>query len=57
MSGDELEDAARRRDGVDAASVECADAGDEWLVELTFDNGRRGKTKDARPELPLLIRY
>jgi hypothetical protein len=27
------------------------------LVELTFDGGSRGATKDLRPELPLLIRY
>jgi len=31
--------------------------GKEWLVELTFDTGSQGKTKDLRPTLPLLIRY
>jgi hypothetical protein len=31
--------------------------GDQWVVELTFDDGRKRKTKDLRPELPLLIRY
>lgn len=39
------------------AGVLALDRGDEWLVELTFDNGARGKTKDLRPDLPLLIRY
>ena len=32
-------------------------SGDEWLVELTFDGGKRKKSKDLRPELPLVIRY
>ena len=31
--------------------------GDEWLLELTFDGGGRNKSKDLRPDLPLLIRY
>ncbi len=31
--------------------------GDEWLVELTFDGGKRKKPKDLRPDLPLVIRY
>ncbi|HLJ91097.1 MAG TPA: hypothetical protein VKZ53_30115 [Candidatus Angelobacter sp.] len=31
--------------------------GNEWTVELTFDNGKKGKTKDLRPNLPLVIRY
>ena len=29
----------------------------EHVLELTFDNGRQGKTYDARPALPLVIRY
>jgi hypothetical protein len=33
------------------------DKSDEWAAELTFDNGRKGKTKDLRPNLPLLLRY
>jgi hypothetical protein len=33
------------------------DAGPSWLVELTFDNGARHRTKDLRPELPLIVRY
>ena len=31
--------------------------GDEWLVELTFDEGRNKKSKDLRPDLPVVIRY
>ncbi|HEY7402487.1 MAG TPA: VOC family protein [Candidatus Angelobacter sp.] len=30
---------------------------DEWLVELTFDNGQKRKTADLRPQLPLVVRY
>jgi len=30
---------------------------DIHLVELTFNNGKSGKTIDARPELPLIIFY
>jgi len=29
----------------------------EWLVELMFDNGKRKKSKDLRPDLPIIIRY
>lgn len=39
------------------AGVLTFDRGSEWLVELTFDNGRRHETKDLRPDLPLRIRY
>jgi hypothetical protein len=31
--------------------------GDQWLLELTFDGGRKKKSKDLRPDLPLVIRY
>jgi hypothetical protein len=31
--------------------------GNEWLVELTFDDGRSKKSKDLRPDLPMVIRY
>ena len=40
-----------------SAGVLALDRGDEWLVELTFDKGARGKTRDLRPDLPLLVRY
>ena len=33
------------------------DRGSAWAVELTFDKGAKGKRKDFRPDLPLLIRY
>jgi Glyoxalase-like domain len=32
-------------------------AGDQWLLELTFDGGKRKQTKDLRPDLPVVIRY
>ena len=31
--------------------------GDEWVVELTFDDGKQEKSKDLRPDLQLVIRY
>ena len=31
--------------------------GDEHLMELTFDDRRRGMHRDFRPELPLIIRW
>ncbi len=32
-------------------------SGDECLLELVFDDGKSGSSKDLRPDLPLLIRY
>jgi glyoxalase-like protein len=31
--------------------------GKEWTVELTFDGGKKGKSKDLRPKLPLIVKY
>jgi hypothetical protein len=31
--------------------------GPEWAIELTFDSGARKKTKDLRPDLPLVLKY
>jgi hypothetical protein len=31
--------------------------GEEWLLEVTFDSGKQGKSKDLRPDLPLVVRY
>jgi hypothetical protein len=28
-----------------------------WLMELTLDEGKQGKTRDLRPDLPLLIHF
>jgi len=28
-----------------------------WAVELTLDDGKKGKLKDLRPDLPLILRY
>lgn len=29
----------------------------EWLVEVTFDGGKKKKSKDLRPDLPLVVRF
>ena len=39
------------------AGVLRVEQGVDPLVELTFDGGGRGATRDFRPELPLVIRY
>jgi hypothetical protein len=31
--------------------------GTDWLLEITFDRGRRGVTRDLRPELPVVCRF
>jgi hypothetical protein len=31
--------------------------GKEWTLEVTFDGGKQGKTKDMRPDLPLVVHY
>ena len=31
--------------------------GTEWLLEVTFDRGRKGQTRDLRPELPLICHF
>jgi len=31
--------------------------GDGWLVELTFDDGKEKKSKDLRPDIPVVIQY
>jgi hypothetical protein len=31
--------------------------GDQWLMELTLDGGQEKKSKDLRPELPVVLRY
>jgi len=31
--------------------------GKEWRLELTFDDGQQGHSKDLGPDLPLVIRY
>ena len=42
---------------VDAHSDVRLTAGQGWLLDLTFDEGVQGKTRDLRPQLPLIIRY
>jgi hypothetical protein len=33
------------------------DQGEQWLLELSFDDGKKKKSKDLRPDLPLILRY
>lgn len=33
------------------------EAGKEWLLELTFDGGKKKKSEDLRPDLPVILRY
>lgn len=37
--------------------VLSVEQGDQWLLELTFDGGKSKKSKDLRPDLPVVIRY
>lgn len=42
---------------LEKAGIFKVSEGTAWGVELTFDGGRKGQTKDLRPDLPLLIHY
>jgi hypothetical protein len=33
------------------------DQGNDWVVELTLDNGKERQSKDLWPDLPLILRY
>jgi len=33
------------------------DVGRQWLLEVTLDNGKQGKTNDLQPDLPMIIHY
>jgi len=33
------------------------DQGEQWLLDLSFDGGKKKKSKDLRPDLPLILRY
>ncbi len=37
--------------------LQASEPGQAWTVEVTFDNGGQRKTRDFRPDLPLMIRY
>jgi len=37
--------------------LKTSEPGETWTVELTFDDGAQHKTRDFRPQLPLVIRY
>jgi hypothetical protein len=42
---------------LDSLGIVQFDRGPQWLLDLTFDANARGKTKDLRPDLPLIIHY
>jgi hypothetical protein len=42
---------------LEQAALFRSSEGTEWAVELTFDAGRKGQTKDLRPDLPLVLHY
>jgi hypothetical protein len=42
---------------LEAQHVLSVSKGDQWLLELTFDDGKRKKSEDLRPDLPITIRY
>jgi len=42
---------------LDKARIFQSSEGNEWAVEITFDDGRKSQTKDLRPDLPLVIHY
>jgi hypothetical protein len=33
------------------------DIGEQWLLDVTLDDGKQGITKDFRPDLPMIVRY
>jgi len=33
------------------------DVGRQWLLDVTLDNGKQGKTKNLEPDLPMIIHY
>ncbi|PYS85678.1 MAG: hypothetical protein DMF70_04080 [Acidobacteria bacterium] len=33
------------------------DVGRQWLLDVTLDNGKQGKTKNLEPDLPMVIHY
>ena len=42
---------------LEQAGIFRSSEGTEWAVEVTFDAGRKGQTKDLRPDLPLVLHY
>ena len=33
------------------------DVGEQWLLDVTLDNGAQGVTKDLQPDLPMVVHY
>ena len=42
---------------LEKTGVVKAKQGNEWAVDVTFDDRRKAQTKDLRPDLPLIIHY
>ena len=42
---------------LEQAGIFRSSEGTEWAVQLTFDAGRKGQTKDLRLDLPLVLHY
>src|SRR5882724_13272626 len=42
---------------LEKAGIFKSTEGKEWVIEITFDGGRKAQTKDLRPDLPLIIHY
>jgi hypothetical protein len=42
---------------LEKSGVLKSEEGNEWAVDVTFDDGRKAQTKDLRPDLPLIIHY
>ena len=42
---------------LEKAGIFKSTEGKEWVIEVTFDGGRKAQTKDLRPDLPLMIHY
>jgi hypothetical protein len=48
---------ARTSRMLDSLGIARFEMGDEWLLELSFDDRSQGVTRDLRPTLPLIVRY
>src|SRR5438093_913348 len=42
---------------LEKAGIFKSTEGKEWVIEITFDGGRKAQTKDLRSDVPLIIHY
>jgi hypothetical protein len=42
---------------IDGHGLAKFDVGRQWLLDVTLDNGKQGKTKNLGPDLPMVIHY